>query len=392
MSYLFPNYQRKKLELIKGSKNTLIDQTGKRYLDFTSGIGVMNLGYNDPELNQVLLEQSSLLWHTPNLYENDLQEQVAEKLANGKDYVSYFCNSGAEANEAAIKLARKATGKSKIITFTNSFHGRTYGAMSATGQDSIHAGFEPLVPDFIYLPFNELEPVKMEIDQQTAAVMLELIQGEGGVLPADVSWIQAVQSLCKEHGALLIIDEIQTGIGRTGTFYAYEQYQIEPDIFTLAKGLGNGIPVGAMLGKRSLANFFGPGSHGSTFGGNKLAMSVACKVVERINQPAFLQDAQKKSGQLFSGLNQIAEKSKMITGIRGKGLMIGIELADQHTLSVVLEQLEVEGLLALKAGQTVLRLLPPLTITEKEIDQGLVIIEKVLNNLESQIGFSEKGE
>ncbi|OJG55110.1 acetylornithine/succinylornithine family transaminase [Enterococcus haemoperoxidus] len=378
--------------MIKGSKNTLIDQTGKRYLDFTSGIGVMNLGYNDPELNQVLLEQSSLLWHTPNLYENDLQEQVAEKLANGKDYVSYFCNSGAEANEAAIKLARKATGKSKIITFTNSFHGRTYGAMSATGQDSIHAGFEPLVPDFIYLPFNELEPVKMEIDQQTAAVMLELIQGEGGVLPADVSWIQAVQSLCKEHGALLIIDEIQTGIGRTGTFYAYEQYQIEPDIFTLAKGLGNGIPVGAMLGKRSLANFFGPGSHGSTFGGNKLAMSVACKVVERINQPAFLQDAQKKSGQLFSGLNQIAEKSKMITGIRGKGLMIGIELADQHTLSVVLEQLEVEGLLALKAGQTVLRLLPPLTITEKEIDQGLVIIEKVLNNLESQIGFSEKGE
>lgn len=392
MSYLFPNYQRKKLELIKGSKNTLIDQIGKRYLDFTSGIGVMNLGYNDPELNQVLLEQSSLLWHTPNLYENDLQEQVAEKLANGKDYVSYFCNSGAEANEAAIKLARKATGKSKIITFTNSFHGRTYGAMSATGQDSIHAGFEPLVPDFIYLPFNELEPVKMEIDQQTAAVMLELIQGEGGVLPADVSWIQAVQSLCKEHGALLIIDEIQTGIGRTGTFYAYEQYQIEPDIFTLAKGLGNGIPVGAMLGKRSLANFFGPGSHGSTFGGNKLAMSVACKVVERINQPAFLQDAQKKSGQLFSGLNQIAEKSKMITGIRGKGLMIGIELADQHTLSVVLEQLEVEGLLALKAGQTVLRLLPPLTITEKEIDQGLVIIEKVLNNLESQIGCSEKGE
>lgn len=392
MSYLFPNYQRKKLELIKGSKNTLIDQIGKRYLDFTSGIGVMNLGYNDPELNQVLLEQSSLLWHTPNLYENDLQEQVAEKLANGKDYVSYFCNSGAEANEAAIKLARKATGKSKIITFTNSFHGRTYGAMSATGQDSIHAGFEPLVPDFIYLPFNELEPIKMEIDQQTAAVMLELIQGEGGVLPADVSWIQAVQSLCKEHGALLIIDEIQTGIGRTGTFYAYEQYQIEPDIFTLAKGLGNGIPVGAMLGKRSLANFFGPGSHGSTFGGNKLAMSVACKVVERINQPAFLQDAQKKSGQLFSGLNQIAEKSKMITGIRGKGLMIGIELADQHTLSVVLEQLEVDGLLALKAGQTVLRLLPPLTITEKEIDQGLVIIEKVLNNLESQIGCSEKGE
>ncbi|WP_206911516.1 acetylornithine/N-succinyldiaminopimelate aminotransferase [Enterococcus sp. DIV0840] len=392
MSYLFPNYQRKELELIKGSNCTLTDQTGKSYLDFTSGIGVMNLGYNDPELNQVLLEQANLLWHTPNLYENHLQEQVADKLANGKEYVSYFCNSGAEANEAAIKLARKATGKSKIITFTNSFHGRTYGAMSATGQDSIHAGFEPLVPDFIYVPFNELELLKAEIDQQTAAVMLELIQGEGGVLPAEESWIQAVQSLCKEYGALLIIDEIQTGIGRTGTFYAYEQYQIEPDIFTLAKGLGNGIPVGAMVGKTSLAEFFGPGSHGSTFGGNKLAMSVAYKVVERINQPKFLQDVQKKSQQLYTGLKQLAEKTSMIKVIRGKGLMIGIELADQDTLKIVLDQLEIEGLLTLKAGQTVLRLLPPLTITEKEIDQGIMIIEKVLHNLAKQTGFSEKGD
>ncbi|MBO0472489.1 acetylornithine transaminase [Enterococcus ureasiticus] len=392
MSYLFPNYQRKELELIKGSNCTLTDQTGKSYLDFTSGIGVMNLGYNDPELNQVLLEQANLLWHTPNLYENHLQEQVADKLANGKEYVSYFCNSGAEANEAAIKLARKATGKSKIITFTNSFHGRTYGAMSATGQDSIHAGFEPLVPDFIYVPFNELELLKAEIDQQTAAVMLELIQGEGGVLPAEESWIQAVQSLCKEYGALLIIDEIQTGIGRTGTFYAYEQYQIEPDIFTLAKGLGNGIPVGAMVGKTSLAEFFGPGSHGSTFGGNKLAMSVAYKVVERINQPKFLQDVQKKSQQLYTGLKQLAEKTSMIKVIRGKGLMIGIELADQDTLKIVLDQLEIEGLLTLKAGQTVLRLLPPLTITEKEIDQGIIIIEKVLHNLAKQTGFSEKGD
>lgn len=392
MSYLFPNYQRKELELIKGSKNTLTDQTGKHYLDFTSGIGVMNLGYDDPELNQVLVEQANLLWHTPNLYKNHIQEQVAEKLANGKEYVSYFCNSGAEANEAAIKLARKATGKSKIITFTNSFHGRTYGAMSATGQDIIHAGFEPLVPDFIYVPFNDIELLKAEIDQQTAAVMLELIQGEGGVLPAEESWIQAVQSLCKEYGALLIIDEIQTGIGRTGTFYAYEQYQIEPDIFTLAKGLGNGIPVGAMVGKTSLAEFFGPGSHGSTFGGNKLAMSVAYKVVEHINQPIFLQDVQKKSQQLFTGLNQLAEKTSMIKAIRGKGLMIGIELADQDILKIVLDQLEIEGLLTLKAGQTVLRLLPPLTITEKEIDQGLMIIEKVLDNLAKQTCFSEKGD
>lgn len=383
MSYLFPNYKRKELELIKGAKQTLTDQKGQDYLDFTSGIGVMNLGYNDPELNQELLKQSNLLWHTPNLYENHLQEQTAEKLANGKDYISYFCNSGAEANEAAIKLARKATGKSKIITFINSFHGRTYGAMSATGQDSIHEGFAPLVPDFVYLPFNEIEPLKATIDQHTAAVMLEVIQGEGGVSPADEQWIQAVQSLCHKFGALLIVDEIQTGMGRTGTLYAYEHYKIDPDIFTLAKGLGNGIPVGAMVGKASLAAAFGPGSHGSTFGGNKLAMSVAYKVVERINQPNFLHDVQKKGQQLFHGLTQIAENNPIIKEVRGKGLMIGVEVSDQETLNAILEQLEAEGLLTLKAGQNVLRLLPPLTITEEEITKGLVILDKVLNNLVS---------
>ncbi|OJG93305.1 acetylornithine/succinylornithine family transaminase [Enterococcus silesiacus] len=366
---------------MEGFQNTLIDQNGKHYLDFTSGIGVMNLGYNDPELNQVLQDQSKRLWHTPNLYENHLQEQTAEKLAKGKEYVSYFCNSGAEANEAAIKLARKATGRSKIITFTNSFHGRTYGAMSATGQNSIHQGFEPLVPDFTYVPFNELEPLKAVVDQQTAAVMLELIQGEGGVVLADEQWVQAVQSLCHEFGALLIIDEIQTGIGRTGTFYVYENYQVEPDIFTLAKGLGNGIPVGAMLGKACLAESFGPGSHGSTFGGNKLAMSVACKVVERIDQENFLQDVQNKGHQLYTGLKQIAENNPLIRSVRGKGLMLGIELVDQDTVKSMMDQLEAEGLLVLKAGQNVLRLLPPLTITEEEVDQGLEIVEKVFNSL-----------
>ncbi|OJG69181.1 acetylornithine/succinylornithine family transaminase [Enterococcus moraviensis] len=366
--------------MVKGSANRLTDQKGKNYLDFTSGIGVMNLGYNDPELNQVLSDQANLLWHTPNLYENHLQEQTAELLANGKDYVSYFCNSGAEANEAAIKLARKATGKSQIITFTNSFHGRTYGAMSATGQASIHAGFDPLVPDFIYVPFNEIEPLKAVINHQTAAVMLELIQGEGGVVPAKESWVQEVQALCHEFGVLLIIDEIQTGIGRTGSFYAYEQYQIEPDIFTLAKGLGNGIPVGAMIGKAELAGHFSPGSHGSTFGGNKLAMCVAAKVVERINQPVFLQAVQAKGEQLFTGLLKIVEKNTKIKAVRGKGLMIGIEVEDPHTLNYLVDQLQIAGLLTLKAGQTVLRLLPPLTITEEEINQGLLILEKVLNS------------
>lgn len=384
MSYLFPNYQRKAIELLKGAGNTLTDKEGKNYLDFTSGIGVMNLGYNDPELNQALSDQANLIWHTPNLYENHLQEITAKKLANGKEYISYFCNSGAEANEAAIKLARKATGKSKIITFTNSFHGRTYGAMSATGQASIHTGFTPLVPDFIYVPFNQLTPLESAIDHQTAAVMLELIQGEGGVLPADLTWIQSVQALCQEYDALLIIDEIQTGIGRTGTFYAYEQYQIEPDIFTLAKGLGNGIPVGAMVGKTELASFFGPGSHGSTFGGNKLAMSVASKVIDRINQPDFLEEVQAKGEALLIGLNEIAKNNLLIEAVRGKGLMLGLVFSDQEVLKQAMEQLEAEGLLTLKAGQTVLRLLPPLTITYEEINQALLIVEKVIDNLTAQ--------
>ncbi|MEI5995378.1 acetylornithine transaminase [Candidatus Enterococcus mansonii] len=379
MSYLFPNYKRKNIELISGTKNRLVDENGQTYLDFTSGIGVMNLGYNDAELNHILAEQANLLWHTPNLYENHLQEKVAQKLANGNDYVSYFCNSGAEANEAAIKLARKVTGRSKMITFTNSFHGRTYGAMSATGQTSIHEGFQPLVPDFVHVPFNQIQPLRQAIDTDTAAVMLELIQGEGGVIPADSSWIQSVAALCQEVGALLIVDEIQTGIGRTGTFYAYEQYQIQPDIFTLAKGLGNGIPVGAMLGKKEFASAFSAGSHGSTFGGNKLAMRVADQVVTRINQPEFLNNVQQLSEQLVSGLKKITKKSSLIREIRGKGLMIGIEVVNQESLEWVMELLEANGLLALKAGQTVLRLLPPLTLSKEELNQALIIFEQVFN-------------
>ncbi|MGG5343761.1 acetylornithine transaminase [Enterococcus sp. AZ192] len=378
MSYLFPNYQRKKIQWVKGINNTLIDQDGKSYLDFTSGIGVMNLGYGDSSLNEVLSDQAANLWHAPNLYESKFQEETAEKLANGRDYVAYFCNSGAEANEAAIKLARKATGRSKIISFVNSFHGRTYGAMSATGQESIHQGFQPLVPDFDYLPFNDLDSLKQKIDKQTAAVILELIQGEGGVIPAKQEWVKQIEQLCRTTGTLLIIDEIQTGIGRTGSLYAYEQYEIEPDIFTLAKGLGNGIPVGAMLGKKSLAQAFGSGSHGSTFGGNNLAMRVASEVIERINQPDFLLEVQRKGNLLIKGLNQLALKTTLIKDVRGKGLMAGIELTDADVLASIMEQLKEEGLITLKAGQAVLRLLPPLTISDEELNRGVELLEKVL--------------
>lgn len=376
MSYLFPNYARKLFEIISGSGSYLTDQTGKKYLDFTSGIGVMNLGYNHKELNEALTNQAALLWHTPNLYQNQLQENVAEALANGKDYVSYFCNSGAEANEAALKLARKATNKTRIVTFNDSFHGRTYGAMSATAQSSIHEGFEPLVPDFLYLPFNDCEALK-QIDDQTAAIMLELIQGEGGVVLAEKSWIKEIVSVCKEKNILLIVDEIQTGIGRTGTFFLYEQYEIEPDIITLAKGLGNGIPVGAMVGKKELATAFGPGSHGSTFGGNKLAMSVAKKVIELVNTPQVLKSVQQKGQLLKKGLASLDELSN-VKEIRGTGLMVGIELINADSLNSIIDRLAEKGVLVLRAGKNVLRLLPPLIITEEEIEYGIKMIRDVL--------------
>lgn len=378
MSYLLPNYARKAIEFSEGKNQTLIDCEGNQYLDFTSGIGVMNLGYGNDKLNEQLAEQAAKIWHTPNLYENHLQEEVAEALAKGKNYLSFFCNSGAEANEAAIKLARKASGKTKIITFTHSFHGRTYGAMSATGQVTIQAGFEPIVPEFVYVPYNEIVPLKQAVDQKTAAVMLEVIQGEGGVIPANETWLQEVVSYCHLHDVLVIVDEVQTGIGRTGSFYAFEQYGIEPDIVTLAKGLGNGIPVGAMLAKECLSEAFSPGSHGSTFGGNNLAMRAANYVVGEVNQADFLQEVQQKGGYLLTELEKLQAHSSIILEVRGRGLMIGIELTDTALVAPIIAQLQAKGLLVLRAGNKVIRLLPPLTVTMAELKKGMVQLEAVL--------------
>lgn len=377
MSYLLPNYARKSIEFVEGKNQTLIDRQGNHYLDFTSGIGVVNLGYGNEALNACLAKQAAKLWHTPNLYENQLQEAVAESLAGNHNYLSFFCNSGAEANEAAIKLARKASGKTKIISFIASFHGRTYGAMSATGQPSIQAGFEPIVPEFIYLPYNELLPLKQAIDNQTAAVILEVIQGEGGVIPADETWLQEVVAYCHQHDVLVIVDEVQTGIGRTGSFYAFEQYGIEPDIVTLAKGLGNGIPVGALLAKDFLASAFSPGSHGSTFGGNNLAMSAANYVVNEVNQAVFLQEVQQKGAYLLAELEKLQVDSTMIAEVRGRGLMIGLELTDVNFVAPIIDQLQMKGLLVLKAGQKVIRLLPPLTITMAELKMGVALLAAV---------------
>lgn len=374
MTNLFPNYARKDFEIVEGVGSYLTDDQDRRYLDFTSGIGVVNLGYGNEAVEDALIRQAKRLMHTPNLYQNQLQETVAHVLGK-ENYSAYFCNSGAEAIEAAIKLARKATNRSKIITFVQSFHGRTYGAMSATGQSAVHQGFAPLVPDFVYVDYNDMDGIDQQMDQNTAAVIVEVIQGEGGIILADKEWLQEIEKRCRENGSLLIIDEIQTGMGRTGSLYAFQQMDIEPDIFTLAKGLGNGFPVGAMLGKQELGKYFGPGSHGTTFGGNKIAMAVAAEVVRQIDQPEFLEDVQKKGTYLLETLRKI--DSPKIKEARGRGLMIGIELQQGFSVEDIIKDLEKAGLLTLKAGKNVLRLLPPLTISMKEIDEGIEKIKKV---------------
>ncbi|MDT2532354.1 acetylornithine transaminase [Enterococcus raffinosus] len=379
MSHLFPNYARDEIDLVDGSGSYVFDQNGEKYLDFMSGIAVSNLGHKNPKVMAAITQQAEKIWHSSNLYTSSLQERVAEKLTMGKNYLAFFCNSGTEANEAAIKLARKATGRSKILSFEQSFHGRTYGALSATGQPALQAGFFPIVEGFEYLPYNQLEPLKQQLNEQVAAVMLEVIQGEGGIIPAEKEWLQAVAQLCKENGSLLIIDEIQTGMGRTGTFFAFEDYQIEPDIITIAKALANGIPVGAMLGKAALADAFGPGTHGTTFGGNNLAMNVADCVVSEINQPEFLASVAEKGSYLMGELSKLSDTSEKVLDVRGKGLMVGIELDSPETLQQTVQELKKQHLLAIKAGKNVLRLLPPLTISQQELKDGIEIIQSVLN-------------
>lgn len=374
MSKLFQNYKRSSIEFVKAEGHNLFDNQGKKYLDFSSGIGVTNLGFNRAVLNQVQ-EQLQQIWHTPNLYQNSLQEEVAQKLIGDRDYLAFFCNSGAESNEAAIKLARKYTGKTDIISFQNSFHGRTYGAMSATGQTKIQAGFEHLLPGFSYAVYNDLASVKELISDKTAAVMLELVQGEGGVVPADVQFVKALSQLCQEKDILLIVDEVQTGIGRTGSLFAFEQYDIEPDIFTLAKGLANGLPIGAMIGKRKLSSAFGYGSHGTTFGGNKLVLSAASCVLDQMAAEGFLSSVQANALYLKEALEQKLGGLTNVSAIRGLGFLLGIQTS--KNLDETVQAARDRGLIILTAGQDVIRLLPPITVSPSEIEQALAVLQDV---------------
>lgn len=374
MTKLFQNYNRLDIEFIKAEGNYLFDQAGKKYLDFSSGIGVTNLGFH-PQIKIALQKQADKIWHTPNLYVNSLQEEVAGKLIGDKNYLAFFANSGTEANEAAIKIARKATGKQGIVTFTNSFHGRTYGSMSATGQDKIKVGFGDMLPHFSYAQYNHFDTVKKAVTDDTAAIMLELIQGESGIHPADKDFVMELNAFCQKTGILLIVDEVQTGMGRTGKLFSFEHYGIEPDIFTLAKGLGNGVPVGAMIAKEKFGLAFSYGSHGSTFGGNKLAMSAASSVLDVLLSEGFLSQVIHNSDYLNTELQKSLSKTDKVIEVRGLGYMIGIETTEN--LSQLVQKARDKGLIILTAGTNVIRLLPPLMLTKSEIDHGIRILKDI---------------
>lgn len=382
-SSLLPTYARYPMTLVKGSGSRLWDDRGNSYLDFMSGIAVANLGHVPERVKARVQEQLETLWHVSNLFRIPQQEQAAEWLTNHTcaDAV-FFCNSGAEANEAAIKLARRYhakvanSGRYEIITFQQSFHGRTLATLTATGQDKVKEGFHPLPEGFRYVPFNDIDSLRAAVNDKTAAIMLEIVQAEGGVHTIKAAFAQEVAKLCAEHGLLLIIDEVQTGMGRTGALFAHEHYGLEPDIFTVAKGLGSGFPVGAMLAKEHLREAFGPGSHGSTFGGNPLAMSAVIGTIETMIEEKVAQRAAERGAYLLNSLKVKLSDVPVVKDVRGLGLIIGIECSEPA--ADIVEAARAAGLLVITAGPNVVRLLPNLLVTAEEIDEAVSILHQVL--------------
>jgi acetylornithine/N-succinyldiaminopimelate aminotransferase len=380
-------YSRFPVTLVKGKGSYVWDDQGKQYLDFTSGIATCNLGHVPDAVKEKLEEQLQNLWHCTNLYHIPNQEKLAALLAaNSCGEQVFFCNSGAEANEAAIKLARryankvKGSGSSEVVTFQQSFHGRTLATLTATGQEKIQQGFSPLMPGFSYLPFNDEEALEELTTRKPAAVLLELVQGEGGVIPANPEWVKKLAAICKDNDILLMVDEIQTGIGRTGTLFAYEQYGIEPDVISLAKGLGSGFPIGAIIAKEEAAKGFEPGSHGSTFGGNPLATAAGLATVTHILETNLLKQVNEVVTYLDSQLEMLKGKYEFIKNIRGKGLLKGL-LVETNALDIVQKAIA-NNLLILTAGPNVVRILPPLTVTKEEINEFIEALEKTLQGIE----------
>ena len=375
MSNLFPTYARYTIQPKEGKGSYIITEDGETYLDYIAGIAVLNLGHRPDNVEAAVIKQVQTLWHMSNLFPSELQESVAKRLAEASHFTrTFFCNSGAEANEAAIKLARKYTGRSKFITFKDSFHGRTFATMSATGQDKIKKGFGEMLGTFIHIPYNQPEILKDYIDGETAGVIVEAVQGEGGIIVATEAFLKEIERLCHETGALFIVDEVQAGIGRTGKPFSFQHFDVKPDLMTLAKGLGNGLPVGALLGDERFIEAYGAGTHGSTFGGNYIAMAAADEVLKTIFQADFLKSVTEKGEYFVAKLKDALKDSQEVVEIRGKGLLIGIEI--NTPIADKIKRIHDNKLLVLPAGTAVVRILPPLNTTYEEIDEAVEKIRK----------------
>ncbi len=372
--------KRNPVSFTHGEGMCLYDTEGKEYLDFFAGIAVNSLGYHHPALTETIQKQAEKLLHTSSVFYIEQQAQLAKLLVENScaDRV-FFGNSGAEANEGAIKLARKyfwkkGEARSEFITLQKSFHGRTLATLSATGQEKYQKPYAPLVEKFIHVPINDIEALRSVAGEKTAAIMLELIQGESGVHPVDPQYLKEVRTLCDEMGILLIVDEVQTGVGRTGKLFCYENYGIEPDIFTLAKGLGGGVPIGAVCAKEKYCAFE-PGDHGTTFGGNPLSCACGICVIRQMTEHGLIENAQKVGTYFKNKLKEL--NSPLIAEVRGMGLMIGVEMTEAIGREVQ-QKLQQRGILAGAVGDRILRLVPPLIITEKEVDIFIENLKAVL--------------
>jgi len=373
-SAVLPTYARADITVVRGDGCTVWDDAGRSYMDFVAGIAVVGLGHCAPGPLAAAKAQLDQLWHASNLYWTEPMLRLATLLGERFEGSSaFFCNSGAEANEAALKIARKATGRSRIVALEGGFHGRTFGALSATGQPGKWEGFGPLVPGVSFARPNDVESLEAALAPagETALILLEPILGEGGVIPLERAFAQAAAELALEVGALLCVDEVQAGMGRTGTFFAYEQLGIRPDLVTLAKGLANGLPMGALLAGERAAPGFVPGDHGSTFGGNPVVAAAACAVVEAIDDE-LLENVRDRGAQLEVGLSALPA----VRSVRGRGLLIGAEL--DRLVGPVVDACREQGLLVLSAGPDVLRLTPPLVVDAAQVAEALAILEGVL--------------
>lgn len=380
--YILNTYGDRKLALVRGEGARVWDAEGREYLDFFAGISVTNLGHCHPAVTEAICEQARTLCHVSNLYYIEPQVELARLLAEHTAADRwFFANCGATVNEAAIKLARRywveeGAPKPGIITARNSFHGRTMATLTATGQERFHQGFEPLLPGFTYVPFDDRERLEEAITDDTGAILLEPIQGEGGVRTPSPGYFAAVRKLCDERGLLLILDEVQTGIGRTGRFCAYEHEEIQPDIITFAKALGNGLPIGAMGCAERLARGFAPGTHASTFGGNPLCAAAGIATVRELLKPGFLEQAAQLGDRFVRGLQEVASRRDCVAEVRGRGLMIGVEL--NVPAAPVVDKLREKGILCGPAGAYVLRFLPPLIVTAGEVDHVTAAVDEAL--------------